>query len=562
MCKTLTVLVAIASSPVLAADAFALLREAYASRDAAAAARAYAPDAVVEYAYTAEPPERYVGRAAIEASFKALFARLDPRVTLDLNFRLTASDGDARSGLYRLRVGSGKAGIGRFEVRLDPTGLFSSDRSTDAPPTAFEEAPGAVMLAADDELLDRAYYRRLAGRYRTSDGCVIVITRGSGRLFARDTCSLEWRGLTRVSGREWTAGETVRSEQAVASYRFSPLPEGGGGSPSVVITSKGRERRATQETPYRTEDVTFEAPDGTRLAGTVYVPAGPPRRWPATVLVHGSGPQDRDGYASIIAVLADELATAGRLVLAYDKRGSGESTGNGDRAGFDVLAGDAVAGMKLLSARADVDPRRVGMAGSSQAGWVAARAIADGAEPRDVFLLGAAGTALTVPEQNLFNTRVRMTCAGVAAADVALALEQQQAFFRFRADPNSAPTLDELTRRANAIPALRDWVSPDSQQVDRSGSAWYEVLDPLFDPLPVWRRYAGRAVFVFGAHDDSTPTSVAVERLRRLSSAVRVIPGAQHLGLVASGPCQAELTQVHRFAPQLFESLRQFARAP
>jgi ketosteroid isomerase-like protein len=539
MRKMLTVLLAVASSPVLAADAFALLREAYASRDAAAAARAYAPDAVVEYAYAGERPERYVGRAAIEASFEALFARLDPRVTLDLNFRLTASDGDARSGLYRLRVGSGKAGIGRFEVRLDRTGLFSSDRSTDAPPTAFEEAPGAVMLAADDELLDRAYYRRLAGRYRASDGCVIVITRGSGRLFARDTCSLEWRGLTRVSGREWTAGETVRSEQAVATYRFSPLPEGGGGSPSVVITSKGRERRATRETPYRTEDVTFEAPDGTRLAGTVYVPAGPPRRWTATVLVHGSGPQDRDGYASIIAVLADELATAGRLVLAYDKRGSGESTGNGD-----------------------VDPRRVGMAGSSQAGWVVARAIADGAEPRDVFLLGAAGTALTVPEQNLFNTRVRMICAGVAAADVALAMEQQQAFFRFRADPKLAPALDELTRRANAIPALRDWVFPDSQQVDRSGSAWYEVLDPLFDPLPVWRRYAGHGVFVFGAHDDATPTSVAVERLRRLSSAVRVIPGAQHLGLVASGPCQAALTQVHRFAPQLFESLRQFARAP
>ena len=148
-------------------------------------------------------------------------------------------------------------------------------------------------------------------------------------------------------------------------------------------------------------------------------------------MIHGSGPQDRDGYASIIAVLADQLASSGRVVLTYDKRGSGGSSGDGTRAGFDQLAADAEAGMMMLSKLKNVDPKRVGLAGSSQAGWVAARAVARGANPADVLLLGAAGAAMSVVEQNLYNTEVRMHCAAISDADVKLALDQQRAFFHF-----------------------------------------------------------------------------------------------------------------------------------
>lgn len=258
---------------------------------------------------------------------------------------------------------------------------------------------GKVMIAPNDETLDRGFYAQLAGRYRLPDGCTIIVTRSAVRLFARNSCTGDWRGLSQKSGRQWTAGDRVISGKIAATYRFGAIA--GATTPSLEVVDAKGSKVATRASGYETEDVAFKSADGTTLAGTLYKPSSGAKPRAATVMLHGSGPQDRDGYASIIAVLADELAASGRVVLAFDKRGSGQSGGDGNRASFPTLAADARAGMDFLASRPEVDRARIGLAGSSQAGWVAAKAIPDGASPADVFLLGAAGTALTVAEQNL-----------------------------------------------------------------------------------------------------------------------------------------------------------------
>lgn len=393
---------------------------------------------------------------------------------------------------------------------LDGSGKFASDISTGATRDEFEEAMGKVMIAPDDEVLDRSYYAGLAGRYRFADGCTLIVTRSIVRLFVRNSCTGDWRGLSRQSGRQWSAGDRVISDKMTATYRFAAIA--GATSPSVEVVDAKGSKLATRASGYETEDVVFKSADGTTLAGTLYKPSGGEQPRPATVMLHGSGPQDRDGYASIIAVLADELAASGRVVLAFDKRGSGQSGGDSDRASFPILAADARAGMDFLASRPEVDRTRIGLAGSSQAGWVAAKAIADGASPADVFLLGAAGAALTVAEQNLYKTEVRMRCQGIGGEDIALALAQQRAFFDFLAKPSTAPMLDALTAKGRLKPILNDWLFPDSRTTDRSAAAWYVVLDPSFDPLPVWKSYRGRPTFIFSQFDDSTPTSIAQER--------------------------------------------------
>ncbi|MBC7883806.1 MAG: hypothetical protein H7Y37_21150, partial [Anaerolineae bacterium] len=182
-----------------AAEPFAQLRAAYAARDADAAAAAYAPDAEVIYRYAGVPEERYIGRAAIAASFRKLFAQIDPAKPLDLNFRTTNRQGKKISGIYRLRIGQDSASYGRFEVDLAPHGSFLRDTSRGALLNEFEDASGSVMLAANDEDLEPTYYDRLVGRYRLADGCDLVITRSIVRLFVRNSCTQVWRGLTRVS---------------------------------------------------------------------------------------------------------------------------------------------------------------------------------------------------------------------------------------------------------------------------------------------------------------------------------------------------------------------------
>ena len=539
------------------ADPFAALRAAYSSRDANAAAAAYTSDAVVVYRYSSTPAERYQGTRAITGSFAALFDQIDVRDTLDLNFReIYRSDNRVR-GFYRLRIGRSQTSYGRYDVVIDKSGKFTSDESSEATRQHFEEASGPLLLAPDDETLDRLYYSRLTGRYRLPDGCTLVVTQSVVRLFMRNSCTNDWRGLSRIAGRSWTGGDTILSQTAKSNVQFAPVEYGP--SAWLQITSAAKTIKAIRRDSYRTEDVTFKSSDGMLLSGTVYIPAGTVGRHPASVMIHGSGPQDRNGYASIIAVLADEMAASGRVVLLFDKRGTGESLGDRDRAGFGVLAADATAAMDYLSSRADVDRQLIGFAGSSQAGWVAAKAIADGAKPADVFLLGAAGAALTVADQNIYNTKIQMRCADIAASDIDLALRQQAAFFDFLRDPSAASELDRLTAEARTRPALIDWLFPNSSTTDRSAGAWFVVLDPDFDPLPVWKRYRGNAHFVFSEFDNSTPTLVARGRLKHQSHRVTTMRSAQHLGLLTTDICKDALTDLSKFSPELFKQIQRFS---
>ena len=76
--------------------------------------------------------------------------------------------------------------------------------------------------------------------------------------------------------------------------------------------------------------------------------------------------------------MADSLLAMGLAVLTYDKRGVGavhrHVTFNVGTARsievFGVLADDALAGVAALKARRDIDARRIGLGGASQAGWL------------------------------------------------------------------------------------------------------------------------------------------------------------------------------------------------
>ena len=109
-----------------------------------------------------------------------------------------------------------------------------------------------------------------------------------------------------------------------------------------------------------------------RLGYTLDLPsgAGP---FPAIVFGHGSGRATRDEARG----LALRLVAAGFAVLRYDKRGVGESTGVYEGVGvgnstrmLGLLADDMAAGVAFLRTRPEIDPRRIGLMGVSQAGWI------------------------------------------------------------------------------------------------------------------------------------------------------------------------------------------------
>src|SRR5262245_60662150 len=124
------------------------------------------------------------------------------------------------------------------------------------------------------------------------------------------------------------------------------------------------------------QSVTFNA-NGFNLAGTLSQPSGSPDakgRFPAVILVAGSGFEDRDENIAgipIFAQLAGGLADAGYYVLRYDKRGTGQSGGREEAAVIDDYAEDVRAAVKFMRERRDVDPKRIVLFGHSEGAWVA-----------------------------------------------------------------------------------------------------------------------------------------------------------------------------------------------
>jgi dienelactone hydrolase len=143
---------------------------------------------------------------------------------------------------------------------------------------------------------------------------------------------------------------------------------------------------------FRERDVTV-GDDEWKLPGTLTVPVGK-GPFPAIVLVHGSGPSDRDetmGPNKVFKDLAEGLASRGVVVLRYEKR----TRQYPKMAAMEKLTvkeetvDDAVRAAAALRAQPEVDARRIFVLGHSQGGNLAPRiAQADGKLAGLVLLAG------------------------------------------------------------------------------------------------------------------------------------------------------------------------------
>ncbi len=139
-------------------------------------------------------------------------------------------------------------------------------------------------------------------------------------------------------------------------------------------------------------------PAGRELDGTLSLPkgAGP---FPAVVLVHGSGPQDRDetiGKTRPFADLAAALASQGIAVLRYEKRSKARPQEFADnRYTVDLeTVDDALAGAELLRHEATIDPARVIVVGHSLGAMMAPRIASRDPRLAGVAMLAAPSRAL------------------------------------------------------------------------------------------------------------------------------------------------------------------------
>lgn len=173
--------------------------------------------------------------------------------------------------------------------------------------------------------------------------------------------------------------------------------------------------------PYTVVDTVFYAPDGVALSGTLTLPvAGGRQKFPAVVMVSGSGPQNRDEEVfehKPFAVIADFLARNGIASLRYDDRGVGESGGEFGEATTYTFKDDASSAVDFLRSVNGVS--RVGVLGHSEGGTIAFMIAADGNAD---FVVSLAGMAESGKETLLRQNSRALDKMGLAGADKKTAL--------------------------------------------------------------------------------------------------------------------------------------------
>ena len=183
---------------------------------------------------------------------------------------------------------------------------------------------------------------------------------------------------------------------------------------------------ADQNKPYHSEDVTFTNGDFT-LAGTLTIP-NDGNSFPAVVFVHGTGLLDRDetmfGHKPFM-LLADALSRRGFAVLRYDKRGAGESHTYGPTSlATSLMAEDAMAAVRYLAARPEVDPSQVGILGHSEGGMIAI--INAATYPDEIaYIVSMAGVGVTGVELAKKQSRMISYTMGVEQDDEELRFNDQ-----------------------------------------------------------------------------------------------------------------------------------------
>lgn len=127
--------------------------------------------------------------------------------------------------------------------------------------------------------------------------------------------------------------------------------------------------------PYDVREVNVVSADGVSLSATITSPKlAKGKKCPAVVLVAGSGPNDRNESVFMhkpFEVIADYLTRNGYIVIRYDKRGVGKSTGSYAVATTYDFADDANAVFEYLRTVEGVDTKKVGIVGHSEGGIIA-----------------------------------------------------------------------------------------------------------------------------------------------------------------------------------------------
>jgi dienelactone hydrolase len=249
------------------------------------------------------------------------------------------------------------------------------------------------------------------------------------------------------------------------------------------------------------------------LPGTLTLPKGN-GPFPAVVLVHGSGPQDRDetiGPNRPFLDIARGLAAQDIAVLRYDKRTQARPQDfTGAFSIDDETTDDAVAAVAALAGNSHIDPKHIYVLGHSQGGMLAGRIAKASGKLAGLVLFAAPARPILdlLAEQNRY----------MALQDGTISAEEQA----------------QLDAIAAAVANVRR--DPDATLMNLPGRFWQQLeqVDPVADArdsgLPVLLLQGGRDIQVIDTDWQRWNNGLRGERYR-----FHHYPALNHLGIAGEG---------------------------
>lgn len=376
---------------------------------------------------------------------------------------------------------------------------------------------------------------RLTGAYRLPNGHHIAVARFESSLSFTESLTGRSGILRRRTDTTFVAGRTLDAGSPV-DIRATFALDSVGRVSALRWSAGGRAPVLAMRVAHREEEARY-AGGGITFGATLVLPegAGP---YPALVLVTGAGPALRNQFGALPYLLASQ----GLSVLMYDKRGSGATTGTfGDWLSIDTLAADALAGVRYLTTRPDIDTMRIGMLGASQGGWVVPLAASQSS--RIAFIVLKSASALPTWENTLYEVDNTLRFAGVPERDVARA-HRAGAVFNAMVRSRGGPA--EWSALRDTLLAVRGqrWANfsrlPDTLPATAASAnlRWVErEFRAGFDPRPVWETITIPVLILNGGLDENVPgkesaelISTALQKAGNRDFIVRVYDRADHWG--------------------------------
>ncbi len=323
--------------------------------------------------------------------------------------------------------------------------------------------------------------------------------------------------------------------------------------------------------PYKSENVTYQNEEaGITLSGTLTLPQGT-GPFPAVLLITGSGAQDRDESIfehKPFLVLADYLTRRGIAVLRCDDRGVGGTTGSLSDSTTADLAQDALAGVKFLSKRQEIDPLAIGLIGHSEGGIIAPLAAS---QSKDIaFIVLLAGTGLTGEEILYMQSELIMRAMGISEEKTRESLRDQERIYSVLKQDMDVEEMEQELRRLHEEDMAK--LSEEERKEEGVTEAGLEaqlkqVLSPWFryfltyDPRPALQQVKCPVLALNGEKDLQVPPrqnlaeiAKALERGGNRDVTIQELPGLNHLFQTAKTGSTDEYGKIEEtFAPSALE---------